>query len=108
MIGSRKQKSAANSAPPEASGLVRVEASLLVVLLSKDPPQSHARTHALEPSGEPKCVTAPMAAKTLTGAAFRGGRAASHSGLSLRANPRPYRRDILASNRAPWRKGNMH
>ena len=61
MIGSRKQKSAANSAPPEASGLVRVEASLLVVLLSKDPPQSHARTHALETSGEPKCVTAPMA-----------------------------------------------
>ena len=75
MIGSRKQKSAANSAPPEASGLVRVEASLLVVLLSKDPPQSHARTHALETSGEPKCVTAPMAAKTLIGAALRGGRA---------------------------------
>src|SRR5437870_4241827 len=71
-------------------------------------PTAVARTHALETSGEPKCVTAPMAAKTLIGAALRGGRAASHSGPSLRANPGPYRKDILASNRAPWRKGNMH
>jgi len=56
------------------SGLVSLETSFLIDLLRKDP-AAVARAQALETSGEPKCVTAPVAAEILIGAALRGGRA---------------------------------
>lgn len=56
------------------SRLVSLETSFLIDLLRKDP-EAVARAQALETSGEPKCVTAPVAAEILIGAALRGGRA---------------------------------
>ena len=56
------------------TGLVSLETSFLIDLLRRDP-AAVARAQILETSGEPKCVTAPVASEILIGAALRGGRA---------------------------------